>query len=67
MRETRRDNRLVYNRVLELLKNQSQLVIEAKMERSPTIANITAVIIVPIVNDIIALNVILATGECHRH
>lgn len=49
MRETRRDNRLVYNRALELLKNQSQLAIEAKMDRSPTIANIAAVIIVPTV------------------
>lgn len=66
MRETRRDNRLVYNRVLELLKNQSQLAIEAKMDRSPTIANIAAVIIVPTVNDIIALNEILSTDEC-RH
>ncbi len=66
MRETRRDNRLVYNRALELLKNQSQLAIEAKMDRSPTIANIAAVIIVPTVNDIIALNEILSTDEC-RH
>ncbi len=66
MRETRRDNRLVYNRALELLKNQSQLAIEAKMDRSPTIANIAAVIIVPTVKDIIALNEILSIDEC-RH
>lgn len=67
MRVTQRDIRLVYKCTLELLKNQSQLAIEAMMDISPTIVSIVAVIIVPVVNDIIALTEKLAIGECRHH
>lgn len=66
MRAARRDMRLVYIRALELLKNQSQLAIDAVMDRSPTIANIIAVMIAPVVKVIIVQNEILIIDECYH-
>lgn len=67
MRAARRDMRPVYSCAFKLLKNQSQLAIAATTDNSPTMANIAAVIIEPIVNDIIIQREKLAIGECRRH
>lgn len=67
MRAARRDMRPVYSCAFKLLKNQSQLAIAATTDNSPTMANIAAVIIEPIVNDIVIQREKLAIGECRRH
>ena len=67
MRAARRDMRPVYSCAFRLLKNQSQLAIAATTDNSPTMANIAAVIIAPMVNDIVIQRERLATDECRRH